>query len=183
MKKFTLGQIKENIQQFSTGIHGFINFFHRLMQKTLVLIKPSAIQRHLVGEVVSRFEKKGLQIVGFKMMNLSDETLQIHYAHLVTRPFFKRIKDSMQVTPIFALALKGLDAVEVVRKMSGETLGREAEPGTIRGDFSMSIQENIVHTSDSPDNARIELERFFNEDEIFEYQPLLFSHLYANDEF
>ena len=153
------------------------------MQKTLVLIKPSAIQRSLVGEVVSRFEKKGLQIIGFKMMTLSDDLLKTHYAHLVKKPFFKRIKDSMQVTPVFALALKGVDAVEVVRKMSGATNGRNAEPGTIRGDYSMSIQENIVHTSDSPENAAIELDRFFNKDEIFEYEPLIFPHLYANDEF
>lgn len=153
------------------------------MQKTLVLIKPSAIQRNLVGEVVSRFEKKGLQIIGFKMMTLSDDILKVHYAHLVERPFFKRIKDSMQVTPVFAMALKGVDAVEVVRKMSGTTNGRNAEPGTIRGDLSMSVQENIVHTSDSPENAAIELDRFFNKDEIFDYEPLLFPHLYANDEF
>ena len=153
------------------------------MQKTLVLIKPSAIQRSLVGEVVSRFEKKGLQIIGFKMMTLSDDLLKTHYAHLVKKPFFKRIKDSMQVTPVFAMALKGVDAVEVVRKMSGTTNGRNAEPGTIRGDLSMSVQENIVHTSDSPENAAIELDRFFNKDEIFEYEPLIFPHLYANDEF
>ena len=153
------------------------------MQKTLVLIKPSAIQRSLVGEVVSRFEKKGLQIIGFKMMTLSDDLLKTHYAHLVEKPFFKRIKDSMQVTPVFAVALKGVDAVEVVRKMSGTTNGRNAAPGTIRGDLSMSVQENIVHTSDSPENAAIELDRFFNKDEIFEYEPLIFPHLYANDEF
>ncbi len=152
------------------------------MQKTLVLIKPSAIQRSLVGEVISRFEKKGLQIVGFKMMTLSDELLKIHYAHLLQKPFFKRIKDSMQVTPIFAVALKGIDAVEVVRNMSGTTNGRNAQPGTIRGDYSMSVQENIVHTSDSPENALIELDRFFKKDEIFDYEPLLFPHLYANDE-
>ena len=89
----------------------------------------------------------------------------------------------MQVTPVFAVALKGVDAVEVVRKMSGTTNGRNAEPGTIRGDLSMSVQENIVHTSDSPENAAIELDRFFNKDEIFEYEPLIFPHLYANDEF
>ena len=161
----------------------YIIIFKQFMQKTLVLIKPSAVQRSLVGEVVSRFEKKGLQIVGFKMMTLSDELLQIHYAHLVEKPFFKRIKDSMQVTPVIAVALKGLDAVAVVRKMSGVTLGREAQPGTIRGDDSRSIQENIVHTSDTPENALIELDRFFKKEEIFEYEPLLFPHLYANDEF
>ena len=138
------------------------------MQKTLVLIKPSAIQRGLVGEVISRFEKKGLQIIGFKMMSLSDEMIKLHYAHLIDKPFFKRIKDSMQVTPVFAVALKGLDAVEVVRKMSGVTLGRDAQPGTIRGDYSMSVQENIVHTSDSVENSTTELLRFFKEEELFE---------------
>ena len=117
------------------------------------------------------------------MMTLSDDLLKTHYAHLVKKPFFKRIKDSMQVTPVFAMALKGVDAVEVVRKMSGATNGRNAAPGTIRGDLSMSVQENIVHTSDSPENAAIELDRFFNKDEIFEYEPLIFPHLYANDEF
>lgn len=153
------------------------------MQKTLVIIKPSAIQRSLVGEVVSRFEKKGLQIIGFKMMTLSDEMIEIHYAHLKDKPFFKRIKDSMQVTPVFVLALKGLDAVEVVRNMSGSTNSRKAEPGTIRGDYSMSVQENIVHTSDSVESSIIELARFFKDEELFEYKPLLLTHLYSNDEY
>src|SRR5690554_4611219 len=125
------------------------------MQKTLVIIKPSAIQRALVGKVISRFEKKGLQIVGFKMVYLDDKMLEIHYAHLKEKPFFKRIKESMQVTPVLVIALKGLDAIEVVRKMAGSTNSRKAEPGTIRGDYSMSIQENIVHTSDSVENSTI----------------------------
>ena len=153
------------------------------MQNTLVIIKPSAIQRGLVGEVISRFEKKGLQIVGFKMMYLTDEMLENHYAHLKDKPFFKRIKDSMQVTPVFVLALKGLDAVEVVRQMSGSTNSRKAESGTIRGDYSMSMQENIVHSSDSEENSSIELRRFFKEEELFDYKPLLLSHLYSNDEY
>lgn len=153
------------------------------MQKTLVILKPSTIQRGLVGEIISRFEKKGLQIVGFKMIYLEDEILKIHYAHLIEKPFFKRIKDSMQVTPVFVLALKGLDAVEVVRKMAGATNSRTADSGTIRGDYSMSIQENIVHTSDSVENSTTELGRFFNEEEIFDYSPLILPHLYANDEY
>ncbi len=153
------------------------------MQTTLVIIKPSAIQRSLVGEVISRFEKKGLQIVGFKMISLTDEMVEIHYAHLLDKPFFKRIKDSMQVTPVFVVALKGLDAVEVVRKMCGTTNSRKAESGTIRGDYSMSLQENIVHTSDSELNSAIELKRFFSQEEIFDYKPLLLPHLYSNDEY
>ena len=153
------------------------------MQKTLVLIKPSAIQRGLVGEVISRFEKKGLQIVGFKMMFLKDEIIELHYAHLKEKPFFKRIKDSMQATPVFAVVLKGLDAVEVVRKMSGSTNSRNADLGTIRGDYSMSLQENIVHTSDSLESSLVELNRFFGENELFNYEALLLPYLYSNDEY
>ncbi|MDD2476117.1 MAG: nucleoside-diphosphate kinase [Dysgonamonadaceae bacterium] len=153
------------------------------MQKTLVIIKPSAIQRGLVGDVISRFEKKGLQIVGFKMMLLTDDMIKIHYSHLVDKPFFKRIKDSMQATPVLILALKGVDAVEVVRNMSGSTNSRKALSGTIRGDFSMSVQENIVHASDSVESSLAELKRFFTDEELFDYSPLIMPHLYSNDEY
>lgn len=152
------------------------------MQKTLVILKPSAVQRGLVGEVICRFEKKGLQIVGMKMVSLSDSILEEHYSHLKEKPFFKRIKDSMQVSPVIVLALEGLEAVEVVRTMTGPTNGRKAQPGTIRGDFSVSVQENIVHASDSPETAEIELKRFFVKEEIFKYPQLTFINLYANDE-
>lgn len=152
------------------------------MEKTLVILKPSAVQRSLIGEVVSRFEKKGLQIVGMKMISLSDSVLEEHYSHLKEKPFFKRIKDSMQVCPVIVMALQGLEAVEVVRTMTGPTNGRKAQPGTIRGDYSISVQENIVHASDSPETAKVELMRFFSEDEIFEYPQLTFVNLYANDE-
>lgn len=123
------------------------------MQVTLVILKPSAIQRAILGEVISRFEKKGLQIVGMKMINLSDEVLKIHYSHLVNKPFYGRIKDSMQASPVVVMALKGVDAVNVVRKITGVTNGRDAQPGTIRGDYSISVQENIVHASDSYETA------------------------------
>ena len=152
------------------------------MQKTLVILKPSALQRSLIGEVISRFEKKGLQIVGVKMVSLSDSILEEHYSHLKEKPFFGRIKDSMQVSPVIVMALKGLEAVEVVRTMAGVTNGRKAQPGTIRGDYSISVQENIVHTSDSPETAEIELRRFFAENEIFDYPQLTFVNIYANDE-
>lgn len=153
------------------------------MQKTLVILKPSAVQRGLMGEVISRFEKKGLQLIGMKMMNLSDSVLEVHYSHLKEKPFFKRIKDSMQVSPVVVLALKGVDAVEVVRIMVGPTNGRIAQSGTIRGDYSISVQENIVHASDSPETAKIELDRFFNENEMFDYPQLMLSNIYANDEY
>ena len=153
-----------------------------LMEKTLVILKPSAVQRSIVGEVVSRFEKKGLQIVGMKMVSLSDSILEEHYSHLKEKPFFKRIKDSMQVSPVIVMALEGLEAVEVVRMMAGPTNGRKAQPGTIRGDYSVSVQENIIHASDSPETAEAELKRFFLENEIFNYPSPAFVNLYANDE-
>lgn len=152
------------------------------MEKTLVLIKPGAIQRGLIGEVIRRFERKGLQLCGIKMMQLTDEILAEHYAHLVQRPYFKRIKDSMMVTPVIACCWKGLDAVRIVHDMAGKTNGREAAFGTIRGDFSISVQENIIHTSDSVENAAQELARFFREGEIMEFNQHGLNFLYANDE-
>jgi nucleoside-diphosphate kinase len=152
------------------------------MEKTLVIIKPGAIQRGLIGEVLHRFERKGLQLCGIKMMQLTDESLNEHYAHLAEKSFFKRIKDSMMVTPVIVCCLKGIDAVRIVHELAGKTNGREAAVGTIRGDFSMSVQENIIHTSDTVENAKTELARFFIDSEIFDYKPATLSFLYANDE-
>ncbi len=152
------------------------------MEATLVILKPSAIGRAIAGEIISRFEKKGLIIAGMKMMQLNDEILDEHYAHLKDRPFFPRIKASMMATPVVAMCVKGIDAVQVVRAMTGVTNGRKAAPGTIRGDYSMSGQENIVHASDSVENAQIELARFFKPEEMFEYRPTSFNYLYASDE-
>ena len=152
------------------------------MEKTLVIIKPGAIQRGLIGEVIHRFERKGLQLCGIKMMQLSDEILADHYAHLLQRPYFKRIKDAMMITPVIVSCWKGLDAVHIVHEMAGKTNGREAAFGTIRGDFSMSIQENIVHTSDTIENAKEELARFFSDEEIFVFDQVTLNYLYANDE-
>ena len=151
------------------------------MEKTLVILKPSAMGRGIAGEVIDRFIKKGLIIAGMKMMHLSDEIIKDHYAHLIDRPFFTRIKNSMQFLPVIVICLKGLDAVQVVRNMTGATNGRNAAPGTIRGDYSMG-QENIVHASDTPENAVIEINRFFKPEEIFNYTPAAMNLLYADDE-
>lgn len=151
------------------------------METTLVLLKPCTVQRGLIGEVISRFEKKGLHIVGLKFMQLDDAILAEHYAHLVERPFFPGLKESMMATPVVALALEGVDAIEVVRQMVGPTNGRKALPGTIRGDFSMSGQQNIVHASDGPDTAAAELKRFFREGEILAW-PAHQRDIYASDE-
>ena len=152
------------------------------METTLVLLKPSCVQRNLMGEIINRFERRGLQVVGLKMMQLSDEILREHYAHLVDKPFFPALAASMQVSPVVALALRGVDAVQVVRTMTGATNARVAAPGTIRGDYSMSNQQNIVHASDSVENAAIELRRFFKDGEIFEYKSGAHEFVYGADE-
>lgn len=152
------------------------------MEKTLVILKPCTIQRAIVGEVISRFERKGLQLVGMKMMQLDDKLLNEHYAHLAQKTFFQRIKDSMMVTPVIVTCWEGIDAVSVVRAITGSTNGRNATPGTIRGDFSVSVQENIIHTSDSVEHAKEELNRFFKKEEIFTYNNKLLLSIYANDE-
>ncbi len=152
------------------------------MEQTFIILKPSAITRGLAGDVIRRFERKGLQITGVKMMQLTEPLLREHYAHLAERPFFPLILDSMIATPVVVMVLKGKDAVSVVRAMVGATNCRKAEPGTIRGDFGMSGQENIVHASDSPENAVIEINRFFRPEEIFDYTLPTMGSLYAPDE-
>lgn len=152
------------------------------MEQTLVILKPSAVIRGLMGEVISRFEKKGLIIAGMKMVQLDDKILAEHYAHLVERPFFPLLKKSMMASPVVVMCVRGVDAVAVVRAMTGATNSRKAEPGTIRGDYSMSGQQNIVHASDSVENAEIELARFFDKSEIFYFKPAMLEYLYAEDE-
>lgn len=140
------------------------------------------MQRTLVGEVISRFEKKGLRLAGMKMIQLDDAILNEHYAHLKGMPYFQRVKDSMQTCPVIVQCWEGVDAAKVVRVLIGVTNGREALPGTIRGDFSVSSQENIVHASDSAESAAIELKRFFKEEEIFDYKLSVLANLYASSE-
>ena len=152
------------------------------MEKTLVLLKPSCIERNLIGEVISRIERRGLIICGMKMIQLDEKILREHYSHLVDKPFFPTLCASMMASPVVALCLKGVDVVNVFREMTGVTNGRKAAPGTIRGDLSMSGSLNIIHASDSVENAEIELNRFFKSDEIFDYKPASINFIYAEDE-
>lgn len=152
------------------------------MEQTFIILKPSTISRSLVGDVLTRFQRKGLRIAGIKMMQLNEPILREHYAHLVDRPFFPNLLRSMMATPVIVAVLAGKDAVAVVRAMTGATNSRVAAPGTIRGDFGMSGQENIIHASDSPENAVIEINRFFKPEEIFDYTLLTQAATYAPDE-
>ncbi len=152
------------------------------MERTLIIIKPDALNRALVGEVVSRFERKGIKVVGIKMTHLSDKILEEHYAHLVAKPFFRSIKEFMKRAPSIVMVLEGRKVVDVVRVMAGVTEGTQAQPGTIRGDFSLSIQNTIIHASDSSEAAEKEIKRFFREGEIFEYQRVDSEMIYSESE-
>lgn len=152
------------------------------MEQTLVILKPSAIERHLAGEVINRIERKGLIISGIKMMQLNESILREHYSHLTDKPFFPSIVASMTATPVIVMCLSGVEAVRVFREMTGVTNGRNAAPGTLRGDYCMSGQANIVHASDSPENAKIEIARFFRPEEIFSWQPKDIDFYYGDNE-
>ena len=152
------------------------------MEKSLILIKPDALQRNLVGEIISRFERKGLKILGMKMMNIDDQLVKDHYSHLVDKPFFPVLQKFMQSFPVIALALEGVEATNAIRIIVGITKGREADAGTIRGDFSMSQSQNVVHASDSAENGEIEVNRFFKPEELFEYKKNDFEQVYSEEE-
>ncbi len=154
-----------------------------MTEKTLVILKPCTIQRALCGEIIKHYERKGLRIAGIKMMQLTNELLDEHYAHLVGKPFFQRVKDSMMASPVIVICIEGVDSVHTVHAMAGATNGRIADPGTIRGDYCMSSQSNIVHTSDSYEAAVAEVKRFFKPEELFDYKLVIHDFLYANDEF
>ena len=138
-------------------------------ETTLILFKPDAVQKRLVGQVLTRFEAEGFTIRGMKMMNLSSELLAEHYAHVADKPFFPEIVAFMQGSPVVAMALEGDDAIGRVRALLGPTDSTAAEKGTIRGDFGVDMMTNVCHASDSPENAAIEVERFFGEGEVFDY--------------
>ena len=152
------------------------------MERTLILIKPDAIQRGFVGKIIERFESKGLKLAGIKFVRMTDELCAEHYSHLADKPFFPGIRKFMQQTPVIALCLEGLECVETVRLLCGITKSRAAAPGTIRGDWAMSIQANLVHASDSVETARQEVARFFSEAELFDYETARTQMIYAADE-
>ena len=152
------------------------------MERTLVLIKPDAVQRGLIGNILNRFERKGLKVVGLKLMELSDEILDDHYSHLSDKPFFPRIKSFMRSTPVIAICLEGFEVVDTVRTLCGITNSREAASGSIRGDLGMSIQCNLVHASDSIETAEVEVPRFFAADELTDYESVTDTVIYASDE-
>jgi len=150
--------------------------------RTAVLVKPDGLQRGLIGEIISRFERKGLKLVGLKMVNMTDEMLSEWYVEHKDKSFFGDLKSFMGSMPIVCMAWEGVEVISVVRKLVGTTLGREAEGGSIRGDFGMSQQYNLIHASSSEEDAKRELGIVFDEDEIIQYSGAMDSVIYADYE-
>lgn len=159
-----------------------MNTNHPKEEKTLVLLKPDALQRGLLGEIIHRFEDKGLKIVGLKMLRMDDVLMKEHYGKYEDKPFFADLKEYMSSAPMLAMAISGIRAVNTVRLMVGATKGYEAAPGTIRGDFSMSIQTNLIHASDPAENPADEVARFFKSEELFGYQRPDFEFIYGQED-
>jgi nucleoside-diphosphate kinase len=143
------------------------------MEKTFLMVKPDGVQRNLIGEIVSRFEKKGFQLVGAKLMNVSRELAEKHYAEHKERPFFGELVDFITSGPVFAMVWQGNNVIATARAMMGKTNPADAAPGTIRGDFATSVGMNIIHGSDSPESAEREIALWFNEGEILSYEKTI----------
>ncbi len=148
------------------------------MEKTLIILKPDAVQRGLCGEIVSRFEKKGLQIVGMKFTTIAQHTAETHYEAHKARPFYAGLVAFMTSSPVLILALEGKDAIAIARNMMGATFGSKAAPGTIRGDFGVSNAFNLIHGSDAPEAAEKELKLFFKSEEIVTWKPAVQTWVY-----
>jgi len=152
------------------------------MQRTLIILKPDALTRGITGDIISRLEKKGLKLVWSKMSVLNEDILKEHYSHIADKPFFPGIVRFMTSAPVILQVWEGKDVVEVVRLMAWVTNSRQAQPGTIRWDFSMSIWNNVIHASESLEAANEEIDRFFKDNEIYSYKRADENYTYSEDE-
>ena len=152
------------------------------LERSFVLLKPDAVARRLVGEILGRFESKGLKVVGMKMLKVTPDLSKKHYAEHVSKPFYPMLEEFITSGPVIALAIEGPQAITVIRSMLGSTNGREAPLGTIRGDFGLSRQMNLVHGSDGPDAAARELAIYFKPEELLSYVDSLDPWTCAGDE-
>jgi len=152
------------------------------LERTLVLLKPDCVQRRLMGQVISRFEEKGLNLIAMKMMQVTPALSKQHYAEHVQKPFYPGLEKFITASPILAMVVEGLEVIRVVREMLGATSGLKAAAGTIRGDFSSSRQMNLVHASDGPEASAREIALYFKPDELHSYAPTLTPWFKADDE-
>jgi nucleoside-diphosphate kinase len=139
------------------------------LERTLVIIKPDAVQRGLIGEIITRFERRGLRLAGMKLIHIDESLAQRHYAIHKGKPFYEPLIRYITSSPVVVMVLEGNDAINIVRRTMGATKPAEAAPGTIRADFSLEIGRNLVHGSDSPETAAFEVPLFFGEDELLSY--------------
>ena len=153
-----------------------------MTERTLILFKPDAVQRGLCGELLSRIERKGLQVVGLKLMQVTPEISKQHYAEHVERPFYPSLEAFITSGPVVAVAVEGPSAISIMRTLMGSTNGAESAPGTIRGDFGCSKQMNLIHGSDGPEAAARELKLYFDDAELLPRESLMASVLAADDE-
>jgi nucleoside-diphosphate kinase len=149
-----------------------------MMQRTFIMVKPDGVQRNLIGEIVARFEKKGFQLVGAKLMQVSRELAEQHYAEHKERPFFGELVDFITSGPVFAMVWEGENVIAAARQMMGKTNPQEAAPGTIRGDYGLTVGKNVIHGSDSPESAEREIRLFFKEEELVNYSKLMNQWVY-----
>lgn len=152
------------------------------MERTLIIAKPDAVQRGLVGEMISRFERKGLKLIGMKMVRLDEASLRGHYAEHLEKSFYAGLEEFMKSSPVILMAWEGYECVSSVRILVGSTNPRQAAAGTIRGDFSIGTGRNLVHASDSRESGTMEVARFFTEGELFTYDKSEYMHLYEEFE-
>ena len=148
------------------------------MEKTLIILKPDAVQRGLAGQIIQRFERKGLQLLGMKLMRIPQQLAEAHYEPHKGKPFYPGLLRFMTSSPTVVMALAGRDAITISRKLMGATFGSKAEPGTIRGDFGVSNSFNLIHGSDSPESAQRELALFFKPEELIEWTPAVLPWVY-----
>ena len=140
------------------------------METTLIILKPDAVQRGLMGKIITRFEEKGLQIVGAKLMQIPMSLAETHYQDHKGKPFYDGLVGFMTSAPVLVMAVRGLGAIAICRKLMGATFGSKAEPGTIRGDFGVSNSFNLIHGSDSPEAAERELGLFFDDGDVLDFE-------------
>lgn len=152
------------------------------MERTLIIAKPDAVQRGLIGEIVTRLERKGLKLIGIKMASLDEAILRNHYAEHLEKPFYEGLENFMKSSPVVLMAWEGFECVNTVRALVGATNPREAAPGSIRGDLAIGVGRNLIHASDSKANGAREVSNFFDSNELFEYDKSEYLHLYEEFE-
>ncbi|MGG3842281.1 nucleoside-diphosphate kinase [Anoxybacillus kestanbolensis] len=148
------------------------------MERTFLMVKPDGVQRGVIGDIVARFERKGFQLVGAKLMQVSRELAEQHYAEHKERPFFRELVEFITSGPVFAMVWEGENVIATARQMMGKTNPQEALPGTIRGDFGLTVGKNIIHGSDSKESAAREIQLFFKEEELVSYNKLMNEWVY-----